>query len=172
MYPFTALLLMTVQPVCIVKIPLQKTRLIPKKSLNPYGEWTHEALSRAINRLRTDEKDVSNFAERLVDNYFVNGLHDRMVDGEKSPKGPSCVALNSHLRLLPNGDIPVCLYNGKVVGNIRETEFEEIWFGHQIESSRQWVKACNGCWTSCETAVSAIYTGDIYKGLFSKRGNS
>ena len=148
--------------------PQRKERIDPNSSLTPFGDWSQEALSHAINTLRTDDTKTSDFAERLIDNYFVNGLHDRMVGDQKNISGPSCVALNTHLRLLPNGDIPICLYNGEVVGNIRERSFKDIWFGEDIQPSRKWVKDCSGCWASCETAVNAVYTGDIYKGLLPK----
>jgi hypothetical protein len=31
------------------------------------------------------------------------------------------------------------------------------------------VKGCPGCWVGCETNISAIYTGDIWKGILRKR---
>ncbi len=137
----------------------------PASSIKPFGDWSEDTLAQAMSRLATDTRATGDFKERLVDNYFVNGLYDRMVR-EGSSRGPDCVTLNNHLRLLPNGDIPICLYNGTVVGNVREKSFKDIWFGEDIKPHRQFVSDCSGCWSSCETAVSAIYTGDIWKGLY------
>jgi MoaA/NifB/PqqE/SkfB family radical SAM enzyme len=67
------------------------------------------------------------------------------------------------MRLYPNGDIPVCQFNSKRVGNLRKQSFQEIWFGEnkEIEKQREWVRKCPGCWAECEILPSAIYTGDL-----------
>ncbi len=136
----------------------------PASSLSTFGRWTPEGIERAMRRIATDNKSNNSFLEQIVDAYFMNGLYARMV--EPGPHaGPRCVALGSHLRILPNGDVPVCLYDRAVVGNLRQTDFKEFWHGKEIEPFRDKVAACPGCWSSCETAVSAIYTGDIWKGL-------
>ena len=102
---------------------------------------------------------------------LVKILFERFVQQgykrKKKPK-PPCLALKSHLRILPNGDVPVCLYNSTIVGNLNEKSLKEVWFGinDDMEASRRWVKNCKGCWAGCETIVSAIYSGDIVKGLF------
>lgn len=136
----------------------------PDSTTRPFGRWTTDELTAALAHLADDNRAIGDFKERLVDTYFVNGLYKRMVLGERD-RGPRCVALNNHLRLLPNGDVPICLHNGTAVGNLRTTRFDDLWFGEAIRPHRQWVADCSGCWVSCETAVSAIYTGDIWKGL-------
>jgi radical SAM protein with 4Fe4S-binding SPASM domain len=104
----------------------------------------------------------------MVDQYHLQGLYNRLVEGVDYPN-PRCMALNNHLRILPNGDVPTCLFNGTVVGNLRDQKFDEVWFGEEADRLRKWVGACPGCWQSCETAVSAIYTGDIWRGLVPKK---
>lgn len=146
----------------------EKNNFRPDSSVKPFGDWSENALEEAMSRLASDNRETGDFKERLVDNYFVNGLYDRMVK-KVEKNGPRCVALNNHLRLLPNGDIPICLYNGTVVGNVREKKFKDIWFSNEIKPHRNFVRNCSGCWSSCETAVSAIYTGDIWKGLFKRK---
>jgi MoaA/NifB/PqqE/SkfB family radical SAM enzyme len=136
----------------------------PASSVRTFGNWTPEGLQTAMRRIALDNKSNNSFLEQVVDNYFMNGLFARMV--EPGPhRGPDCVALGSHLRLLPNGDVPVCLYDRTVVGNLRRTPFKELWASADVAVNRKKVAACPGCWSSCETAVSAIYTGDIWKGL-------
>ncbi len=130
----------------------------------PFSPWKSDELTAALRKLTADNKKNSDMKERLIDSYFVNGLYERMVEKQFS-RGPKCVALNNHMRLLPNGDVPICLHNGTVVGNLRERSFEDVWFGGGIDPHRQWVRDCPGCWVSCETAISAIYTGDIWKGF-------
>jgi MoaA/NifB/PqqE/SkfB family radical SAM enzyme len=136
----------------------------PALSFKPFGEFSKEKLREFFKVLLEDGKKVNNFQERLVDRYHVGGLQNRLVEGKMKPN-PRCVALNDHLRILPNGDVPVCLYNGRIVGNLREESFESIWFGEKIKPHRNWVRKCEGCWQSCESVVSAAYTGDIWKGF-------
>ena len=38
--------------------------------------------------------------------------------------------------------------------------------GKNIKRWRRWVRFCKGCWAGCESNVNAIYSGDIWKGLF------
>ena len=56
-------------------------------------------------------------ADRLVRRYYLRGIGNRLLSGRAMPQ-PPCVALNSHLRLLPNGDVPTCQFNGQIVGNL------------------------------------------------------
>lgn len=139
----------------------------PKISFKTFGEFSQQELRRFMNILVKNGKEVSNLKEQIVNRYHLKGLYNRLVENKNTPN-PKCVAMNNHLRLLPNGDVPVCLYNGTVVGNLRKNKFKDIWFNDEATKHRNWVKKCPGCWQSCETAVSGIYTGDIWKGLFYK----
>src|SRR5262249_26513091 len=98
--------------------------------------------------------------ERIAKTYYMRGLRSRLLGGGAEPN-PRCVALNSHMRLFPNGDVPTCQFNTKRVGNLRRQSFEEVWFGERIGAQRSWVRSCPGCWAECEVLPSAIYTGDL-----------
>jgi MoaA/NifB/PqqE/SkfB family radical SAM enzyme len=139
----------------------------PTSSVEPFGTFSHEGLIRFRQLLNAKNKVNDDFKERLVDNYHVHGLCNRLIEGKNSPN-PRCVALNSHLRVLPNGEIPVCLYNSNVIGSLRDKPFSEIWKGAEAEKQRKWVHRCPGCWQSCESVVNAIYTGDLVRGFFMK----
>jgi MoaA/NifB/PqqE/SkfB family radical SAM enzyme len=141
-----------------------QTAVDPKSSIEPFGTFTRESLDRMRGILLDQNKDNDSLAERLVDTYHLTGLFNRLVHDRNWPN-PRCVALNNHLRVLPNGDVPVCLYNSRTVGNARLQSIGEIWRNSDIRPYREWVRKCPGCWQSCETAVSAVYTGDIWKGL-------
>jgi len=136
----------------------------PGLSFKPFGNFSEEKLKEFMEALLEDGKKVGNLQEQLVNRYHLKGLYNRLVLGVSTPN-PKCVALNNHMRLLPNGDIPVCLYNSECIGNLRDQDFKSVWFGEKAKAMRLWVKKCNGCWQSCESAVNAIYTGDIWKGL-------
>jgi MoaA/NifB/PqqE/SkfB family radical SAM enzyme len=81
----------------------------------------------------------------------------------KGDPNPKCVALNAHLRIFPNGDVPTCQFNSKIVGNLRRQSFAEVWSGARMAEQRRWVNACPGCWAECEVLPSAIYTIDLLK---------
>ena len=138
----------------------------PKSSIEPFGTFSTSSLERMKRILLDKNKINDSITERIVDSYHLTGLYNRLVHDRNWPN-PHCVALKNHLRILPNGDIPICLYNGKIVGNAKRQSIKRIWMRPDMKVDRDWVKRCAGCWQSCESAVSAVYTGDIWKGLIS-----
>ncbi len=104
---------------------------------------------------------------RIAKRYYLRGLLARLEgpDSDETLQRPSCVALRSHLRLLPDGRVPVCQFNTEVVGDLREQSLDEVWHSASAISSRAWVDACPGCWAECEVVPSAMYTGDIVRAL-------
>ncbi|MCU0679664.1 MAG: radical SAM protein [Planctomycetes bacterium] len=139
----------------------------PDNSYKLLGQFSRDSLKTLIADLIADSEAIGNFQERLVDRYHLTGLYNRLVKNKMQPN-PPCVALKSHLRLLPNGDVPVCLYNGTIVGNLKQEKFPVLWRKNEMKAQREWVRRCPGCWQSCESAVSAIYTGDIARAFFFK----
>lgn len=137
----------------------------PEMSLKTFGDFSQEKLGKFIKELEKDTSGISNFEEKVLKKYHLKGLYNRLVNNKNIPK-PLCVALNSHLRILPNGDIPICMYNSSIVGNLRNNKFEKIWLSEEMKKYRQWVKKCPGCWAGCEANVNAIYSGDIWRGIF------
>lgn len=108
--------------------------------------------------------DRRRWAERLAKGYYLDGMRNRLLEGKASPN-PSCVALNAHLRLLPNGDVPTCQFNTRVVGNLRRQRLEEVWTGEPVQRGREWVRRCAGCWAECEVLPNALYSGDVFRHL-------
>lgn len=106
---------------------------------------------------------IEDVALRVGKRYYLAGLKGRLTGTSDKPK-PRCTALRSHIRLLPDGRVPVCQFNTEVVGNLLEQSFDEIWH-HQAVASRAWVDRCAGCWAECEVMPSAIYGGDIARAL-------
>jgi AdoMet-dependent heme synthase len=103
--------------------------------------------------------------ERVGKRYYLRGLLARLrADTDPKPH-PRCVALRSHLRLLPDGRVPVCQFNTETVGNLSTDAFADVWRSPQADSARAWVDACPGCWAECEVIPSALYTADIVRSL-------
>lgn len=121
------------------------------------------------------EADVSGFVERELarvgryrdpllrrgKRYYLRGLRARLRGDARPAPRPACVALRSHLRLLPDGGVPVCQFNTETVGNLLHEPFERVWRSAAAAESRRWVDACPGCWAECEVMPNAIFTGDI-----------
>jgi MoaA/NifB/PqqE/SkfB family radical SAM enzyme len=102
-------------------------------------------------------------ALRAAKRYYVAGLLARLRgDEDPRPRPPRCVALRSHVRLLPDGRVPVCQFNTETVGDLREDGFDTVWHGDAARAARAWVDACPGCWAECEAMPSAVYTGDLF----------
>jgi MoaA/NifB/PqqE/SkfB family radical SAM enzyme len=100
-------------------------------------------------------------ALRLGKRYYLEGLIDRLAGAAAPRPRPKCVALRSHLRLLPDGGVVVCQFNTERVGNLLEQSLDEIWHAPGTCRSRAWADACTGCWAECEVMPNALYSGDL-----------
>ncbi|MFH1788701.1 MAG: radical SAM protein [Candidatus Altiarchaeota archaeon] len=132
--------------------------------LDTFGQFTENDLEEVFSFIEDVNRKTRDFSEKLAKKYYVKGLKNRLLHARYEPK-PRCVALRSHVRINPDGTIPVCLYNSRVVGDLRKTAFKDVWFGDKIEEQRSWVRKCPGCWASCELIPNAVYSGDILRAL-------
>jgi MoaA/NifB/PqqE/SkfB family radical SAM enzyme len=128
-------------------------------AFEPFGEITREQLTALFDELEVDLASYPR-AERAAKRYYLDGIRNRLISHLAQPN-PVCVALRAHLRIFPNGDVPVCQFNSKRVGSLREQSFDEVWFGSPARDARAWVRACPGCWAECEVLPSAVYSGDL-----------
>jgi MoaA/NifB/PqqE/SkfB family radical SAM enzyme len=95
--------------------------------------------------------------------YYLRGLRQRLNGQAEVARRPRCVALRSHLRLLPDGRVPVCQFNTQTVGNLLTQSLAEVWHNPAADRQRRWVDACTGCWAECEVVPNALYSGDILR---------
>ncbi len=141
----------------------------------PAGYPLHPALRGAdvLGFVDDELRRVGEFRSAMLRHgkkYYLRGLRARL-EHEASRAGnghtpsarpnPPCVALRSHIRLLPDGGVPVCQFNTEPVGNLLTQSFDEVWRGAAARGSRAWVDACPGCWAECEVMPNAIFSGDI-----------
>ena len=133
-----------------------------------FGEFSEQNLQDLLDDVEKDAQFLP-FAERLAKRYYLRGIRNRLLKKNGSPN-PKCVALNAHLRIFPNGDVPTCQFNSRVIGNLRTTSFSEIWSGLLATEQRTWVKRCPGCWAECEVLPSALYTLDFLAPALGKAG--
>lgn len=102
-------------------------------------------------------------ATPLAKRYYLRGLAARLRGDRDARPRPRCVALRSHLRLLPDGGVPVCQFNGERVGRLPHQRVKDLWAGEPARAARAWVDACPGCWAECEVVPNALYSGDILR---------
>jgi MoaA/NifB/PqqE/SkfB family radical SAM enzyme len=140
--------------------------LLPEAAaeMKTFGQFSQEQMERTLAILENNNKEIHDFAETIIKRYYFKGLRNRLLHDKARPK-PRCVALRSHLRILPNGDVPVCLYDATVIGNLTKTRFQDLWSGREINRYRKRVVMCPGCWAGCEVIPNAIYSGDILRAL-------
>jgi MoaA/NifB/PqqE/SkfB family radical SAM enzyme len=146
----------------------QEMNLAPSASgqYGTFGKFSPRQIDQLVRALDQDLKR-SDYLNSLVKRYYLRGIQERVAAGMSFPN-PKCVALNSHLRIMPDGQIPICQFNTAPVGDFRSQTFEEIWFGDEIKVHRDWVKNCPGCWAECEVLPNAVYSGDLFKHPFIK----
>lgn len=139
----------------------------PGRDLSPVDAGTFrtatpidpESLRTFLALVRRDTAELP-FANRIAKRYYLDGIANRLLKGEGAPN-PRCAALGGHMRIHPNGDIPVCQFNGKIAGNILRDRFESLWSAPGTRAHREWVARCPGCWAECEVLPSAVLGGDI-----------
>lgn len=129
-----------------------------------YGNFNKKDLGIILKDLMAGTNKIDNLYERIVKKYYLKGLYNRLILGRYRPK-PKCVALRNHVRLLPNADIPVCLYNPQIAGNLLKQPFKDIWNSIKIKELRKQIIDCKRCWAACEVIPSAVF-GDIHEGFF------
>ncbi len=128
--------------------------------IDTFSEFSEGLLKDFFAKVEKDIKKISDLPERLVKRYYIKGLRNRLLRKKRSPH-PPCAALSSHIRVLPDGDIPLCLHNPAAAGNLLQDGLKAVWSGEGAERLRKTVKSCPGCWAGCEVIPSAIYSGDL-----------
>jgi MoaA/NifB/PqqE/SkfB family radical SAM enzyme len=146
--------------------------------LKRFGAKAHDLINESGYPLHRNLRgaDVAGFIRRLLQRlprlrdpvlrwgkrYYLRGLLARLENQPRPTPHPPCVALRSHLRLLPDGRVPVCQFNTETVGNLLHQSLAEIWQAETTRRQRAWVDACPGCWAECEVMPSALYSGDLF----------
>ncbi|MGD0538515.1 MAG: radical SAM protein [Verrucomicrobiota bacterium] len=133
-----------------------------------FGELPTRALRELLDLAEADLV-LAPLPERVAKRYYLRGLWRRLLDHASEPQ-PPCVALRSHLRLYPNGDVPTCQFNSRRVGNLRRQRFAEVGAGGRAGTQRDWVRRCAGCWAECEVLPNALYSGDLWRSLLPAGG--
>ncbi len=143
---------------------LQRDRAIEfsnSQGFDSFADFEPAALQRVVELAEQHAARLP-LHRRVARNYYLRGVRNRLL-GDKRTPNPKCQALHTHLRIFPNGDVPVCQFNSQAVGNLRSESFAAVWQSATIKAQRKWVRNCGGCWAECENLPSAIYTLDLLR---------
>lgn len=132
-----------------------------------FGEFSREKLTDFFQKTEKSLKK-SKWMDAVAKRYYFHGMANRLLHSKGKP-APQCVAVNSHMRMNPDGSVPICQFNNKTIGNLQKQSFEEVWNGSKRAHARQWVKNCPGCWAECESLPNGIYTMNILPYLLPKK---
>lgn len=127
-----------------------------------YINVTKQELRPVLEDLISAADEIANNIEKFFKIYYLKGLYNRLILNKNTPNS-KCAVLKNHIRLLPNGDIPVCLYNSTIAGNMLRERFGNLWHSQQAVELRHWVENCRGCWQQCDIFPNLVYSGDIVK---------
>ncbi len=123
----------------------------------------HAELKTGGDATRLRGKSFSVYLRDLSEEYLNEGGRNRALAGIASP-APPCMAMFSHFRLLPDGNVVACsVFRGESAGRVPESAFSEIWNGARAAKLRKKVLRCKGCWIECDINPSVFYSGDIIK---------
>ncbi|MFW6365899.1 MAG: radical SAM/SPASM domain-containing protein [Spirochaetota bacterium] len=126
-----------------------------------YGDFSKSEIENLFKKAERNLKTYP-FIEQILKRYYFKGIKNRLLSGKPVPN-PTCVALNAHMRLYPDGRVPVCQFHSASIGNLRTDSFHDVWYGRKASAFREWVSKCPGCWAECEILPNAVYSGDIFR---------
>ena len=121
-----------------------------EKSVQMTATEYRDLLDICWNRFKKYEKSKTNF--NLKDHLwtlflFEKGLFKIPSDLEDDVIYDGCNCANSHITILPSGDVYACRRMESKVGNVFESELIDIFFGQQMDEYRQYEKfeKCSKC---------------------------
>ena len=146
------------------EIPLysNKSDFVTKDPISEkYISLTENDYKSILGDLLKSTNLIKHVIEKLLKQYYLTGLYNQLVL-HKKVYHPKCIVLKNHLRLLPNGDVGVCLYNSNTLGNLEKYTFESLWYSSKAQELRKWVNNCKGCWQQCDILPNLFYSGKIF----------
>lgn len=117
---------------------------------------------RALEDARVGTRRQLPLVDHLVSRVITKHTFERQLEGDIQRF--SCRELRDLLYLLPNGDVVRCGLDHRPVGNLRDSTFDEIWFGEEVKAFRQRVDQCPGCLQASVQILSRLYGGCLFGG--------
>ena len=109
---------------------------------------------RTYKRFIYFQKPGGNFLESLFNN-FLNKVF--LGTEAKNKIRFDCGELRDLIYIFPNADLVACGLRQKVIANLLEEDFEEIWSSRKIKKYRAEIRDCPGCLQKSIKLISRIY---------------
>ena len=111
-------------------------------------------------RLRIDELLHLQKSHSIMRNssYYLKKIPDFYSSRHFFPV--KCVVGYLRMDIMENGDVTLCPFLGKPIGNVFENKLSEIWFSEKANKVRQQMLEghCPGCWLSCFAEENIRFT--------------
>ncbi|MEN9306722.1 MAG: Cyclic pyranopterin monophosphate synthase [Fibrobacterota bacterium] len=129
-------------------------------TFSPLAKLEPDEIEALLREMEASELGADYFT-RTTKAFYRNGLRERLTGQNTTPL--PCAALGRHLRLYPDGSVPVCQFNPAKAGNLVRQNLSELLESPRAKEWKAWVDACPGCWAECEVLPSAIYSGALFR---------
>jgi len=129
-------------------------------TFSPLAKLEPDDIERLLEAMEASEEGADVFT-RTTKAFYRKGLRDRLTGQPTAPL--PCAALGRHLRLYPDGSVPVCQFNPAKAGNLVRQNLSELLESPRAKEWKAWVDSCAGCWAECEVLPSAIYSGALWR---------
>lgn len=116
--------------------------------------------SRGLAKLedhRVGTKRELPFVDHVMSRFITKRTFKRQI--ESGEHRFTCRELRDLLYLLPNGNVVRCGMDHEPIGNLRESSFDDIWFGQDMDAYRKKVDNCPGCLQASVQILSRVYGG-------------
>ena len=149
--------------------------LIPGLNVDPFLVGTTPPEEKRPKVIMVDNKERA--LQALIDAKagtrsqlpLIDHLYSRMITKRTFAKqlyeGPhrfTCRELRDLIYVLPNGNVVRCGLDHKPIGNLRNTPFDELWFGEDMKKFRKKVDDCPGCLQASVQILSRLYGGCLF----------
>ena len=116
-----------------------------------------ESELQALRDSRVGTRRELPLVDHVLSRFVTKGTFERQLEGDVH--GFPCRELKDLLYMLPNGDVVRCGLDHEPIGNLRETRFDDLWFGDRMKAYRQKVANCPGCLQASVQILSRVYGG-------------
>jgi radical SAM protein with 4Fe4S-binding SPASM domain len=108
-----------------------------------------QRLKEEINKIMVEE--LRSFHPRKVfRNYFTYGMYQYLCTGRRLLP---CNAGTTYFFISPTGELCPCnnFLEHHTMGNLKDSNFEDIWDSARADKVRKFVHKCHQCWMICST---------------------
>ena len=114
-----------------------------------HTQANHEIPSHALER-SFREVISRQLSSGSLKNWFRAYFNDQLIEYHRTGRRPAtCRAATDFLYVDPAGDAYPCLFLASKLGNIKDSEFSDIWQSDAARDSRAVVATCDRCWMMC-----------------------